>query len=577
VKARIAPSASAAGPSRRFAALAGLAIVGAGLAAYAGSFSGPFIFDDGASILGNPTIRHFWSALSPPHAGGLTVNGRPVLNLSLALNYAVSGEEVWSYHALNLAIHLLAALVLFGIVRRTLARVPGPGREAGLLAAAIAAWWAVHPLQTEAVTYVIQRAESLMGLCYLLTLYGFIRYAGFPTPAAGARAARAWAALSVVACLLGMATKEVMVSAPVLVLLYDRTFVAGSFRRAWQARRPYYGLLAATWLLLAGLVAGTGGNRGGSVGFGVAPAWPYWLSQFGAITRYLRLAVWPHPLVFEYGAQRVTQPGAVLPAAVLVLLLAAGTAAALWRRPALGFLGAWFFAILAPTSLLPGTTETTVEYRMYLPLAAVLAGLALALHQRLGKWGLLPVLAAIAACAVLTARRNEDYRSAVAIWSDTVAKRPENARAHYDLGYALFHAGQPAEAIAEYREAIRLRPDDAEAHNNLGNALAQSGRAPEAIAEYHEALRLHPNYAAAHNNLGNTLAQSGRLAEAVEQFRAVVGLDPGYAKGHRSLAQALADLGRRDDAIAQYQEALRLDPGDPWARNNLAELQAAPR
>jgi hypothetical protein len=169
------------------------------------------------------------------------------------------------------------------------------GRDALPLALAVALLWTLHPLQTEAVTYVIQRVESLMGLCYLLTLYCLIRSVDSPRPAL-------WQGCMVTACLLGMATKEVMATAPLLGLLYDRTFLAGSFREAWQRRRWWYVGLAATWLPLACLVAGTGGNRGGTSGFnvGVAP-WAYWLTQFQAVAHYLKLSVWPHPLVFEYG------------------------------------------------------------------------------------------------------------------------------------------------------------------------------------------------------------------------------------------------------------------------------------
>src|SRR5580692_7194183 len=153
-------------------------IVLAGLVAYHNSFGGAFVLDDQQAIVENASLRHLWPIWSPLHATTLnaTVNGRPLLNLSLALNYAVSGLQPWSYHAANLLIHLLAGLALFGVARRTLER-GGAGRAALPAAGAIALLWTVHPLQTEAVTYVVQRAESLMGLCYLLTLYCFIRYA----------------------------------------------------------------------------------------------------------------------------------------------------------------------------------------------------------------------------------------------------------------------------------------------------------------------------------------------------------------------------------------------------------------
>ena len=234
---------------------AGLVVL-ATLAAFGNSFTGPFIFDDPGSITDNPTIRQLWpiwKPLSPP-SGGETVSERPILNLSLAINYAVSGYSVRGYHVSNLAIHLAAALLLFGVLRRTFllpVMVERSGATATPVALAVALLWAVHPLQTESVTYVVQRAESLMGLFYLLTLYCFVR---------GARSDMRifWYGASVLACLLGMATKEVMVSAPLVVLLYDCTFLARSFRRAWRRRWGYYMALAANWLLLAWLVARTG-------------------------------------------------------------------------------------------------------------------------------------------------------------------------------------------------------------------------------------------------------------------------------------------------------------------------------
>src|SRR5665213_945671 len=170
--------------SRRAPLLAGLVIFAAALAAYANSFGAPFVFDDKPAIEENLTIRDFWNAWSPP-PGALPVSGRPVMNLSLALNYAISGNNPWSYHALNLLIHIAAGLTLFGIVRRTIGwsalpsmrfsagdaaqRIEGNALHPLIVAFAAALLWTLHPLQTESVTYISQRAESLMGLFYLLT------------------------------------------------------------------------------------------------------------------------------------------------------------------------------------------------------------------------------------------------------------------------------------------------------------------------------------------------------------------------------------------------------------------------
>jgi len=557
---------------RRMPALAACALIAlATLGAYHNCFRGPFVYDDLFAIPDNPTIRHLWSApwelFSPP--ADTTVGGRPVANLTLAINYALGGTDVWSYHALNLLIHVLAALTLFGVVRRTL---EGPvlarrfGMDSVPLSLASALLWSVHPLQTECVTYVVQRVESLMGLFYLLTVYCFIRSASSP------RSAR-WQACAVAACLLGMATKEVMATAPVMVLLFDRTFFAGTFRNAWRQRRGMYIALSATWLPLAWLVAGTGWSRKGSAGFNaaVSPV-DYWISQFEAVARYARLAAWPRPLVFEYGPFRVRGPGQMIPSAIAVAALAAATLVALRRWPAAGFLGAWFLVILAPSSMVPVAAQTMAEHRMYLPLASAAVAAALGSYALAGRrsWPVLGLVALL--LGFLTARRNEVYSSELTLWADTVAGRPDNANARNNLGLALFRAGRIPEAIEQYRTAIGIEPAYPGALNNLGNALDRSGRTQEAIGCYEAALRLEPGFAAAHYNLAKALERTGRTQEAVGQFQAALAIKPDNARAHFELGNALVEAGRMAEAIDNYEGALRIQPELAEASNNLGVL-----
>ena len=618
-----------------------LIIAGAVVAIYINSIWAPFEFDDLPSIPDNPTIRSLWplsGPLSPPSGWGHTVEGRPLLNLSLAVNFALSGYATWSYHFFNIAIHTLAGLTLFGIIRRTFA---GPvlrkrfGQDATIAALAGALFWALHPVETEAVTYIIQRAESLASLFLLLTLYCFIRLVAAPTK-------YIWWSLAVLASLCGMATKEIMVTAPVLVFLYDRTFVAGSFREAWGQRRQVHLSLAATWLLLLWLVAGSG-SRGGTYDLTNPQAW--WtigLTQFVAVAHYLQLIVWPHPLVFDYGVFRIESLASVLPQALLVLGLLAGVVYALRRYPTYGFLGCWFFIILAPTSVLPGNQQMIVEHRMYLSLAA---GAGLVAHLAM----IVPRRTAIAACLIiastlgpLTYLRNQDYQSVVALWADTVAKRPANARALCNFGGALYSAGRteealeklqksllldpknadthfnlglvadrkenPKEAAAYYIEAARLRPlhatahfkaglalakancsaeaieqlqlatlsrpDAAEAHGNLGSLLVESGRITEGMAHCEQALQLKPDYAEAEGNLGIALLRLNRTDEAIAHLRRAVKLKPGLEPMHFNLGIALESIGKPDEAMIEYLEAVRLDGKHAEAHLNLGIMQA---
>lgn len=543
----------------------GAVLAAAAAIVYRGTFSVPFLFDDDASIAGNPTIRRLGSAFFPPF--NRTVTGRPILNLSLAVNYAAGGTAVWGYHAVNLAIHILGGLTLFGIARRTLAS--REARSGTLVAFSAALLWTVHPLQTGAVTYIVQRAESLMGLFYLLTLYCFIRAAG-----EGRNPSR-WFSLSVAFCALGMATKEVMASAPLIVLLYDRTFVAGSFREALGRRWKVHACLAATWLILAFLVYSTLG-RGGAAGAPPGPVWwRYALSQPAAISHYLRLCFWPLPLVFDYGAALAAPSPGIVPYALLAFGLVAATAWAIVRRPAIGFLGAWFFAILAPSSsFFPVAGETMADYRMYLPLISVAVIVAAAIYQRLGRSALPVCLALAAGLGFAAAGRNRDYASGEAIWSDTVAKLPGNYRARNNLGGILLNVpGRLDDAIAQDEAALRLEPGYAGAHVNLGNALSRvPGRLNEAISQYQAALGIEPGFYGVHVDLGNALARvPGRLDEAIAQYEEALRLKPDSAEAHFNLGNVLSKVpGSVDDAVREYEEALRLRPDYAIAHFSLA-------
>jgi tetratricopeptide (TPR) repeat protein len=595
---------------------AALLISLASLAAYANSFGGTWVFDDHASIVNNPTIRQWSTALFPP-PGGLTVSGRPILNLSFAASYALSGYAPWGHHLLNWLIHTLAGLTLFGLVRRTLLlpSVARPWSSAALpLALFTALLWTLHPLQTESVTYIVQRAESLMGLFFLFAFYAYLRGAAAPAVASvpAGPAPTCWLGLSVVSCLLGVATKEVAVGTPVLVLLHDRAFITGTFRAAIRRRPAFYLGLFATWLPLAALVLGTGGNRGGTTGFDVSVApLTYWLTQFEAVSRYLSLACWPHPLVFEYGLTLHHDFAATAPFALLVITLVGATLWAHWRRPALGFFGAWFLILLAPTCLTPSTVQTIVEHRTYLALAALLALAVLAAYRYLGHRALWLGVAAALALATLTEHRNRDYRSELTLWGDTVAKRPANASARNALGLAhlavgandaalthlatavqlsptradylanyagaLARNGQLDQAIARYGEALRLNPRYAEAHASLALVLSEAGRPTEALHHAEQATRLAPRFVGAHSNRGVVLLRAGRPAEAAQSLQTALALDASLADAHNTLGVALVQLGRRDEAAAQFHTALRLRPDYPEARDNLARLSALAR
>ena len=548
-----------------------LLLIGMALVAYQNSLSAPFIFDDYGTIVGNTAIASLWPAR------GVTTSMRPLVHLTLAVNYAIGGFRPWGYHLVNLAIHTLAGLTLLGVVRRTL-HLPALrsryGQAASGLALAVALLWTIHPLQTSSVTYLIQRSESLMGLCYLLTLYCVIR-------TATTQAQPHWTILAVVCCALGMGSKPVMVTAPLMVLCYDRIFLSCSWRQLIRQRRGLSLGLMATWGVLAACLLWDTGHSKATFGAGlqVTPL-DYVATQPGVVLQYLKLALWPQSLCLDYGWPVARTAEAILVPTVTVGLLIAATGWALWRFPKIGFLGFWFFGILAPTSTVFPLADAAMEHRMYLPLASVIILVVLggyaaisqlpvsreSLRRRLGA-GLI-VICAVALTAG-TIRRNVDYRSQLAMWNDVVTKRPENARGHLYLGNALDARGRLQEAAAHFLEALRLRPGYAKAHLNLGNALTKQGQLDEAAAHFLEALRLEGDFLQAHVGLGVVLSRQGRLDEAIDQFEKALRIDPDFALTHNNLGSVFLKQGRLDEAMAEFTKAIRLDPSLANAHLNM--------
>jgi protein O-mannosyl-transferase len=535
------------------------------LAVYANSLHAPFVFDDIPSILDNPTIRQLWPLsvpLSPPSEFGLTVCSRPLLNLSLALNFAAGGFDPFGYHLLNTLIHLAAALALFDLARRTMPhwRPATPPHHATLFAGTLAALWALHPLLTESVTYVIQRGESLTGLFALLTLYAYLRAADSARP-------WPWRALALLAACGAVATKEIGVIVPVLVVLYDRTFLASPERTDNRPRRLLQLALFASWLLLAWIVF-AGGGRGGTAQLAASERWAYWCTQFQAVAHYLRLSFWPHPLIFEYGFQ--LEPGlvAVLPQALLVVALGAASLYAAWRRQPAGFLGCWFFIALAPASLTPNNIQVVVEHRMYLPLLAPLALLAGLAFARGGVRWLAPLAALALAAGGLTVARNHDYRTEIALWSDTVAKAPRSARAWSGLGAAWFITGDYARSLDCSRRAIDLDPTHPIPHMNVGLACEMLGRTTEAVEAFATTTRLNPAFTEAYRHLASCFIQLGRTAEAVEPLRHALELDPADPRKYALLGVLLAERGLPDKAAEAFRHALELNPRCELAEAN---------
>ncbi len=442
---------------------------------------------------------------------------RGLVDFSFAVNYALGGLNPGGYHLVNLAIHLATGLGLFALMRRTLV---GPklnerfGRHAEGLAFITSLLWLVHPLNTQAVTYICQRYESAAALMYVLGLYAFCRAA---EPAANRRL---WLALVVVCYALGLRCKETMITFPLLLLWYDRTFVAPDWRAVWQ-RKLLYGSLLLVTVLLAGAIlvptlhtllsemfaAGSQESvaRGQTESTAIIVAgltpWTYLASQPGVILYYLHLAVWPVGQCLDHTWPAASSLDQVIAPALVVMALLAATAWAAAHGFRAAFLAAAFFLFLAPTSSILPIRDLMVEHRMYLPLAAVVALAVLAVEQFTRSSGLRWAVAAAAGVAVLalgtlTWARNQVYADEITLWTETCQCAPLNPRAHYALGLALNRIQQPAEAIEPFMRSIALDPQFAEVYSELGLSLAAVGQHLSAIEAQRRAVRINPAWPA---------------------------------------------------------------------------------
>jgi tetratricopeptide (TPR) repeat protein len=539
--------------ARRSTLILHLVIVVAGLAVYANAIGAAFVFDD------VPQIIERSDELSGDFRRLLRGDRRPATAATLAANHALGGLDPRGYHAVNVLLHLAAACVLFGLLRRI---IP-PERGGMMIGFAAALLWVVHPLQTEAVTYVIQRAEVMAAMAMLVVLYAVLRAARDRRPAA-------WWAVAIVACALGMASKPTMVVAPVIAVLFDGLVVSASWREAWRRRGALHAALACTWLVLVATgtfaaVFGSPGDAGPpAVGFGVAQVTPmeYLATQPEVIAHYLSLAAWPQALCIDYGwAVATTARDVVVPAALLAVA-AVLAVVGVWRRRPLAFVAAAFFIWLAPTSSFVPIRDLAAEHRMYLPLAAIAVLAVIAFRwcaprlvgpTRAAVVGAVVLIAATTALGARTVIRNHDYRTPLALWTATVEQVPAHRRARLNLGVALHEAGRVDEALEILAEVVAEHPNDVIAQLNYGSALAEAGRVEEAL-RYLEVAAPQLRRPDALLQLADTLRRAGRPEAAVEIFERVIERAPSTG-AYLALGNALAEAERLPEARASFEEA----------------------
>jgi tetratricopeptide (TPR) repeat protein len=570
--------------------LAFIAILG--FFAYSNTFEVPFHFDDKHIIAGNQIVKNlaYFTSLSGAKDFELydSLISRYVGYLTFALNYRLHGLDTTGYHIFNLAVHIINACLVYFLVVLTF-RTPKLGRTVLLkyswhVALFSALLFVSHPLQTQAVTYIVQRFASLAATFYLFSLVTYIS-----SRLSTRKATRTVLyILSLLSAVLAMKTKEISFTLPLVAALYESMFFKGALRVRFIRLLPLMLIMLIIPLSLLGADKPAGDIMGDvyeatRVREDISRV-DYLLTQPKVIATYVRLLAFPvnQNLDYDYPLFRsFFEPPVFL--SFLFMLSIFGLGVYLLKRSrteAAGRLAAfgvfWFFiALSVESSLIP--LQVIFEHRAYLPSVGVFmtvaAGAILLIRTMKNEAArraailLLTVLPLVLCIAAF--KRNNVWKSEESLWADVVKKSPKKARGHNNLGLAYEFNGFFDKAIEQYRAAIESEPDYAESHVNLGLAYHKKGLTEKSIGHLLTALSLVPDYAEAHNNLGFIYHSEGLAEKAIRHYKIAVDLKPDYAEAYSNLGVAYALRGMTEKSMELFRKALSLKPDYAEAYNNL--------
>jgi tetratricopeptide (TPR) repeat protein len=547
-------------PSRWGLALAGAAALIVAWLAYGPALNGPFVFDDQYLPFFAPRFARqtLWLA---------TKGVRPFLMFSFWLNSRAAGTEPFTYHLWNVLFHLINSVLVFFIARKLLAWAGTSGPRGEWVAAFGGALFLLHPVQTEAVAYVASRSENLSALFY---------YAAFAVFLYRKSPAVSWPVAVAVIALYGAAvsTKEHTVTLPALLLLTDYFWNPGfsfqGIRRNWRLYVPLAAAAAAGVMLVMRLVRGSL-----SAGFHVAglPWQDYLYTQWRALWVYFRLFLVPVRQNADYNypiSRSVFDHGSLF--GLLGLLALVAFAICFRKRyplAAYGFLAA--LLLFAPTSSIVPIQDAVAERRLYLPMV----GLVLIAVEFVRRWKAKPLLQASALCGVLAVlallchQRDRVWASDIALWQDTIAKSPQNDRAHIHLGVAYFQQGRCDAALTQYEAAARIGTPDHRLLIDWGLALDCLNRPEEALQKLRQAADLGPS-AYAYSLMGMVLGEHQQYAESLSALDTAQRIDPRSDLPHFYRGNVYSATGDFAKAVQEYRRALQLNPDNQAAQRGLA-------
>lgn len=583
-----------------------LVLLSWGVIIYSNSFQASFQFDDRPQILQSVAVRFLFR----PKLIWESFASRFLTYWTFALNYQIGRWQVFGYHVFNFGIHVLASFMVYLLLRVTFLtpalRGNSAARHRDRFAILASLLFLCHPIQTQAVTYIVQRAASMATLFYLATVY----------LTAKARLSGKWIfySLALVSACAATFSKEISYTLPFALLLYEVCFF-GIRKKEIGERLIYYSLfflpLAVAYVtiyhgrvLSNGILSVINIESDASHG-------EYALTQLNVIRTYLRLLFVPLNQNADYDyaiAKSLFEPQTFLSLLLFTGLLFTGIKS-FSRHRLISFGIFWFILTLSMESSIVRIKDVIFEHRLYLPMFGFVTALMSTAFLLIRNKNLLLIGSVLVTLvlSVMTFQRNRVWKDELTLWQDVVQKSPNKPRAYGNLGYAYYRLGKLAEAreymwkalemkpdypeahyimagilekekkesetFEQYVEALRLKPDYVDAWVDVGNILKNAGKLAEAVSHYLKALKINPNSERAHYHLGQTLVRLGDFDQAIWHYMIILELDPEITEAHRGLAVAFALRGEFEKAIEHYREALKMNPEDGATRENMEILQ----
>lgn len=547
---------------------------------YSNNLNGPFIFDDDINIKDNPHIRITeFTITSLSDAGFKGPNSdRPVANISFALNYFFHHFDVFGYHLVNNLVHIINGILLYFFVKTILGLTNTPYHST--IAFFTAMLWLCHPIQTQSVTYIVQRMNSLATMFYIGSFLLYIKARLLFKRKNSERTRRKWVYLlgSVIAAVMALGSKQTAATLPFFILLFELYFIQ-KLRFGLNRRHLYLILVVSILFGLIILLSYLGTDPFKSImrlyEYREFTPTQRVLTQFRVVVLYMSLLLIPHPSRLNLAhdislSYSLINPITTLISMVLIIGLIILAIVIAKKDPLISFCILWFFGNLVIESSVIGL-EIIYEHRTYLPsMLFVMMVVIIFFRYFRFRWAKYAIICSvILVFSVWTYQRNEVWADDMILWKDCVEKSPNLARPHHNFGLALAKRGYLKDAMEHYSRALDIQPDRAIIHVSMGDALSSLGRIEEARKHYERGIELNPNNPKVFNNFGFLYVRLKEFEKAIQYFKRAISIDRLYADVHDNIAYVYLQLGQVDKSIHHYRETLRLRPHSSGSYNNL--------